>query len=284
MFVYNEWDNFLKKLSENGIHSISADSALKNRKKQFLILKHDVETNPSKALDLARIENKYGHCGVYYVQAYLLNNQKNIEILQKIKDLGHEVSYHHDVMDSNSGNLEKALEEFNKNKDLFENNGFIINTVCQHGNPVAQRNGYTSNRDFFRSEAVKKKFGYIAEIMVDYRKKTNVDFRYISDAGYGWKVIYDPETNDIVDSSDKDIKLENLDKVLDFLLSESAIIISTHPHRWNSNIFNAAAKTIVFKTIRITTRILRKIPFINKIMSKFYFLAKKIWGKYESNC
>ncbi len=276
MFVYNKWEVFCKKLSENGVHSITADSVLKNNAKQFLILKHDVETNPSKALDLARIENKYGHFGVYYVQAYLLDNQKNIEILKKIKALGHEVSYHHDVMDSNFGNLEKALEEFEKNKVIFEKNSFSINTVCQHGNPVAKRNGYTSNRDFFRSDAVKKKFGHIAEIMVNYREKTNVDFKYISDAGYGWKIIYDPETNDIVDSSDKDIKLENLDRVLNFVLNENAVILSTHPHRWNNNSLNAVAKTMIFKTIKITAKILGKIPFINRIMSKFYFLAKKI--------
>ncbi len=276
MFVYKKWEAFCKMLSENKIHSITACDALKNKEKKFLILKHDVETNPQKALVMAKIENKYGHHGVYYVQAYLLDNKENIEILKKIKELGHEVSYHHDVMDSNLGDLKKALEEFEKNKDIFEKNGFSINTVCQHGNPVAKREGYTSNRDFFRCEIVKEKFSEIAEIMVDYREKTDVDFKYISDAGYGWKIIYDPETNDIIDSSDKDTKLENLDRVLDFVINEDAVILSTHPHRWNSNPFKAVTKTVMFKAIRITARILRKIPLVNKIMSKFYFLAKKI--------
>lgn len=276
MFVYKKWEVFCKNLSEKKIHSKTAYNVLKNKDKKFLILKHDVETNPQKALDMAKIENKYGHCGVYYVQAYLLESKENIDILKRIKELGHEVSYHHDVMDSNSGDLAKALEEFETNKHIFEKHGFSINTVCQHGNPVAQRNGYTSNRDFFRSQQVKEKFGDITEIMVDYRAKTRVDFKYISDAGYGWKIIYDPETNDIVDSSDKDIKLENLDRVLDFITNENVVILSTHPHRWNRNSFSAVAKTIIFKTIRIIARILRKIPFINRIMSRFYFLAKKI--------
>ncbi len=276
MFIYKNWERFCKELDKNDIHSVTADYALKNGEKHFLILKHDVETNPVKALDLAKIESKYGHCGVYYVQAYLLNSKENIEILQKIKELGHEVSYHHDVMDSNAGDLEKALEEFEENKDIFEKNGFRLNTVCQHGNPVVQRNGYTSNRDFFRSDIATEKFPEIAEIMVNYRVKTNVDFKYISDAGYGWKVIYDPENNDIVDSADKDIRLEHLDAVLDFILNQKAVIVSTHPHRWNTGAFGAVIKNIIFKTIRFVAKILRKIPFINKIMGKFYFLAKKI--------
>ena len=154
--------------------------------KNFLILKHDVETNPQKALALAKIENRYGHCGVYYVQAYLLKDSNNVEILKKISELGHEVSYHHDVMDSNSGDLAKAMDEFESNRCIFEKYGFSINTVCQHGNPVVERNGYTSNRDFFRNETVRKKYGEIAEIMVNYREKVNADFKYISDAGYGY--------------------------------------------------------------------------------------------------
>ncbi|MBR3791999.1 MAG: hypothetical protein IKK18_04785 [Clostridia bacterium] len=276
MFVYKKWEKFCKNLYENKIQSTTAYGALKDKKENFLILKHDVETNPQKALAMAKIENKYGHCGVYYVQAYLLESKENIDILKKIKELGHEVSYHHDVMDSNSGDLAKALEEFETNKATFEKHGFNINTVCQHGNPVVQRVGYTSNRDFFRSQQVKEKFNEIAEIMVDYREKIGVDFKYISDAGYGWKIIYDPETNDIVDSSDKDIKLKALDKVLDFIKNENAVILSTHPHRWNSNLVSAVIKNIIFKTIRFIAKVLKKIPIINKIMSKFYFLAKKI--------
>lgn len=276
MFIYKKWEEFCRKLSENGIHSITAENELSKKGDKFLILKHDVETNPRKALNLAKIESAYCHKGVYYVQAYLLNSKKNIEILRKIKQLGHEVSYHHDVMDSNKGDIENALAEFTKNKIVFENNGFEVKTVCQHGNPVIQREGYTSNRDFFRDEGVAQFFSGIAEIMVNFRHKIKCDYKYISDAGYGWKIIYDPENNDIVENSDKDIKLDSLDAVLELVLKENAVIISTHPHRWNKNKIETVAKNIVFKMIKTIARMLAKIPFVSRIMSRFYFLAKKI--------
>jgi len=277
MFVYNQWDNFCKKLKDGGFKSITAADALKTKvDTPFLILKHDVETSPSKALKLAQIEKKYSHKGSYYVQAYLLNNKKNISILKKIQELGHEVSYHHDVMDSNKGNLEKAKSEFQKNVDLFENHGFTIETVCQHGNPVIERNGYSSNRDLFRDRKIAQIYDHITEIMVNFRKRINMDYQYISDAGYGWKVIFDPENNDIVESSDKDKKLEDLDEVLHELKKLDPIIISTHPHRWNSNIVLAQTKNTVFKLIKIATKILLKIPFMKKLMGRFYHLAKKI--------
>lgn len=276
MFLYKRWDDFTKKLSQNGINSVTAQSVVSDKPENFLVLKHDVETNPKKALDIARIESANGHRGVYYVQAYLLNSKKNIDILKEIQGLGHEVSYHHDVMDFAKGNLEKATKEFEKNKAMFEENGFHIRTVCQHGNPVIERNGYTSNRDFFRSEKISGSMPDIAEVMVNFRQKVGKDYKYISDAGYGFKVIFDPENNDVVDSSDKDIKLEKLDNVLDFVKKEKCAIISIHPHRWNKSALGTVTKNIVFKTVKAVAKLLLKIPFMNKLMGRFYFLAKKI--------
>jgi hypothetical protein len=277
MFVYNQWEDFCKKIKDIGVCSVTASSVLKTKQdKPFLILKHDVETNPSKALKLAQIESKYSHRGSYYVQAYLLNNEKNIKILKRIQELGHEVSYHHDVMDSNKGKLECAKIEFQKNLDFFKNHGFFIETVCQHGNPVIERVGYSSNRDFFRDKSMEKTYEYIAEIMVNFKNRINKEYKYISDAGYGWKIIFDPENNDVIRSDDMDISLGNLDSVIGVIKSGSSVIVSTHPHRWNSNAINAQIKDILFKVIKSTAKLMLKIPIMKKFMSKFYYLAKKI--------
>lgn len=277
MFIYSQWEEFCKKLKDNGITSISAASAQKIKQdRSFLILKHDVETNPSKALKLAQIENKYSHKSSFYVQAYLLNSKKNINILKMIQELGHEVSYHHDVMDSNKGNIEKATKEFQKNLDLFEEHGFPIETVCQHGNPVIEREGYSSNRDFFRDVKTAEIYESISEIMVNFRKRVNVDYKYISDAGYGWKIIFDPENNDVIDSSEMDENLENLDEVIKVINERKAVIISTHPHRWNRNIINARVRNMSFKYIKTIAKLIMKIPFMKKILGRFYYLAKKI--------
>ena len=44
----------------------------------------------------------------YLLCSSIFVNKKNINILRKIQELGHEVSYHHDVMDSNIGNITEA--------------------------------------------------------------------------------------------------------------------------------------------------------------------------------
>lgn len=277
VFVYKQWDDFCRNLREKGYTSISAAMALNERpERSFVILKHDVETNPTKALQLAQIENKYSLKGSYYVQAYLLNNCQNVEVLKHIQELGHEVSYHHDVMDSSKGDFQQAARDFQRNVDMFENKGFHVQTVCQHGNPVIERVGYSSNRDFFRDAVIAERYQHITEIMVNFRERLGREFKYISDAGYGWKIIYDPENNDIVESDDKDIALKNLDGVMEVIENGFSVIVSTHPHRWNSSVITAKSKSCMFTAIKAMAKMILKIPFVKKIIGRFYYLAKKI--------
>lgn len=277
MFIYKEWDSFCKSLNNYGIKTVSAESVIYgDMDSKFIILKHDVETNPKKALKMAKIETKYSLRGSYYIQAYLLKNRKNIKILKEIQLLGHEVSYHHDVMDSNGGDINKADLEFSRNLNIFRNEGFNVRTVCQHGNPIVKRIGYYSNRDFFRNKNISNKYSDISEIMVNFKEKIGSSYKYISDAGYGWKVIFDPENNDIIDSEDKDISLETLDKVLDEISVGDNIIISTHPHRWQNNIVFAYIKNYVYKFVKKTAKFAMKSSYVKSIMEKFYFIAKKV--------
>jgi len=277
IFVYKKWEKFCKELSKNGLYSITAKNYINAYSdERAFVLKHDVETNPKNALEMAKIEHKYGHKGSYYVQSYLLEKEDNISVLKEIQNLGHEVTYHHDVMDSNKGDIEKALVEFEENIELFQKNGFEVTTVCQHGNPVVERIGYTSNRDFFRNPKVFEKYSYIFDIMVNYPKIT-IKYDYYSDAGRKFNLIYDPVNNDIIKSDDKNKPYKNLDVLCDELLkSKNNFIISTHPHRWMTSSLKYIFKDLVFKTVKFIAKLFMQIPFFKKIMSKYYYLAKKI--------
>ena len=275
VFNYKKWDEFCKCLRDNNMVSIPA-CKVKNNEKRYIVLKHDVETNVSRALQLAKIEHKYGHKGSYYVQAYLMDDKKNIAMLKQMKAMGHEISYHYDVMDSNKGDLDKAIQEFEKNKSVFEKNGFNIITVCQHGNPVVERIGYTSNRDFFRSQRVKELYPDIADIMVDYKTMYNTDYTYYSDAGRKFKSIYDPINNDIVNSDDKNIKYNDLKEVFKAIQKNENVIISTHPHRWTKSSFEYCIKNLMFKMIKSIAKMILHIPGMRRILGRYYYLAKKI--------
>lgn len=272
LFVYNAWENFCAALEEKGIFSIPAKEA--RGKEAFLVLKHDIETNVAKAYRVAEIESRHGHRGVYYAHAYLLNDPKNVELLKEMQQMGHEISYHHDVMDSNKGDLEAAIGEFQTNIKRFETMGFPVSTVCQHGNPIVERKGYTSNRDFFRSERVQWLFPNIADIMVDFGEKYQTDYSYYSDAGRKFHLIYDPINNDIIPSDEKNVPYEDLNALLGALPEKA--IISTHPHRWSDSAVVYLVKEKGFHLIKNIAKLLVRLPLMKRLMSRYYYLAKKI--------
>ncbi len=280
IFTYRYWASFCRQLHEDGIHSIPAKQLMDTRPiGTYLILKHDVETNVGSALRMAQIEHQWGHCGSYYVQAYLLEKEENIAMLRKMQEMGHEISYHYDVMDSNRGHIPGAMAEFEANCRLFENNGFSLSTLCQHGNPVVERKGYTSNRDFFRDPEVQKKYPQLADIMVDFKEKAagTTAYLYFSDAGRRFKLIHDPVNNDLIPSDDKNIPFDTLQALWDYVQEQQQnCIISTHPHRWVASRVKYVIKTAVFKTVRAIAKLLLKIPGMKKLMSRYYGLAKKL--------
>ncbi len=279
IFTYKYWDSFCRRLAEQKVHSIPARQLMTEQpQRPYLVLKHDVETNVASALKMAQIEHHYGHTGSYYVQAYLLSDEKNLAMLQQMQQLGHEISYHYDVMDSTGGNIPEAIAVFAENAALFEKNGFPLVTLCQHGNPVVERKGYHSNRDFFRNPAVQERFPQLTDIMVDFKEKAlgTTEYLYFSDAGRKFKLIFDPINNDVIPSDDKNIPFDSLDALLLFIQEKDAnAIISTHPHRWVKSKAKYLVKTAVFKTVRAAAKLLLKIPFLKKFMSRYYYLAKK---------
>ena len=274
IFTYKKWDAFCAKLRKNGFTSVPA-CEITAEHVNYLVLKHDVETNVPSAYRMAKIEQKHGHCGSYYVQAYLLENPENVKLLQQMAQMGHEISYHYDVMDSCKGDMDAAITEFEKNRSQFEQYGFICATVCQHGNPVVERVGYTSNRDFFRSSRVRELYPHMADIMVNYPDKYNTSYLYFSDAGRLFKRIYDPINNDVINSDDKNIPYQDLDALLAGLDREGGNIISTHPHRWTASAVKYVVKSAIFKTVKAVAKVLMKIPVMKKLMGRFYYLAKK---------
>lgn len=275
IFIRKNWETFCRALRDRNVVAIAAKDVVPELK-TYVVLKHDVETNVRRAYEMAKIERKHGHSGVYYVQAYLLNKVDNVKLLSEMVDWGFEISYHHDVMDSNRGDLEKAVVEFERHRLAFEAAGFQIRTVCQHGNPVVDRVGYNSNRDFFRASSVCARYPLISDIMVNFKDKIPTDYLYFSDAGGKFKLIFDPINNDVVPSDDKNVSYDNLSMLLNELSDNKGNFVSVHPHRWLKSTFEYATKTTVTNIVVKTAKIMAKFPLFKRIMSRYYYLAKKI--------
>lgn len=276
-FIYSEWEDFCKTLSDNGLRSVTSASVLQESidrgscKRRFITLKHDVESCPSKALDFARIEYKYGHRASYYVQAYLMT-EENYSIFSQIQQLGHEVSYHHDVIDGAKGDMQIAMAIYKENLDKFEHFGFEVKTVCQHGNPVSDY----ANRDFFKSCIVQNIYPSQADIMVDFMYKINQRYTYISDFGMNFKIVQDPLEEENLPEEEKYTVLGNLTGVVTEILkhSQESFIVSAHTHRYNKSPFKAICRKYIFKVIRSMAKVLFLIPGLKKFIFRFNAITK----------
>ena len=272
MFIYAIWDEICLEISKSK-KSIRVDQIVEQPgDAKWVAVKHDVETNVEKALHLAEIEYKHGIHATYYIQADLL--QANAEYLKKIQRMGHEVTYHYDVLDANNGNFKVATEEFNKIVEAFTSYGFEVRTVCPHGNPVVVRDGWSSNKDFFRDKSIAEKFPNILDMVIQLPNILSETYTYISDAGYGWKKIVNIKDNDIVNHGD--VNLGDYKNLLKIIGDEDRVILSTHPHRWEESKYKFLFNVYFFKMLRFIAKKAASIPVFKKIMSKYYYLAKKV--------
>ena len=189
---------------------------------------------------------------------------------------GHKISYHYDVLDAHAGDYAAALQSFKKYMKVFADNGFTFGTICQHGNPVKKRIGYTSNRDFFRNKEIHAQYPDLVDMVVDYSQHTEHKYRYISDASYRWNIISEPETNDLHQEV-KNLSIGGFKNLLALVNdNEYSYVISTHPHRWMGTAWKINLKIAIFRLIRNTVMFARHIPGVEWLLNKFYFLAKKI--------
>ncbi len=275
MFYYKNWDKFCGALKECGLKLCTGEESLHATGK-FIVLKHDVEGAVPNAYKLASIEHEHGICGSYYVQAFLLKDPANVALLQKMQEMGHEISYHYDVLDAHSGDYDAAQKDFQKYLDEFHTNGFAFQTICQHGNPVKQRIGYTSNRDFFRNKDIRKRYPDFVDMVVNYSQHVRTPYKYISDAGYGWNIITLPETNDLHPEV-KNTRIGGFKSLTNLIVeSDCSFVVSTHPHRWRNTAWGIYSKIVLFRCVKSVVMLAKRIPFVERILSKFYFLAKKI--------
>jgi hypothetical protein len=267
MFSYKSWDKLCLQLKQNSIKVIpiieykTIQNSIDNKS---LMIKHDVETNVSKSRDIARIEYRHSIRATYYVQGELLKSSRNVEMLQEIKSMGHEIGYHYDVLDHSGGDYALATTEFLYYLKLFNKYGFEVKSICPHGNPILQRDGWESNACYYSNYGVRKELaekGYeMLDAIVDIKNARLSNVKFISDAGYTW---------------DQD-NYKNLSEVLESILLGGSHLLSTHPHRWYKLGIFSNLSMLKFRLIRFMAKKIYNISPIKGLMDKYYYLAKKI--------
>ena len=96
MFSYNEYKNIINLIREH--IPIIDFSEVTEKTEKFCVLRHDIEFSIDRAYELAKVEKELGVTSTYTVQVrnntYNALSEKNIDLIKRIKDLGHHIGLH----------------------------------------------------------------------------------------------------------------------------------------------------------------------------------------------
>jgi hypothetical protein len=148
---------------------------LENPANRTIILRHDVDARPANSLLFAQIQHELGVSGSYYFR--MSPQSYNEDIIKQIAELGHEIGYHYETLDTCNGDVEKAHDEFRGNLEKFRTL-VPVRTICMHGSPLSRYD----NKDLW-NEFNYKHLGIIGEPYFD------LDFKkvlYLTDTGRRW--------------------------------------------------------------------------------------------------
>ena len=181
--------------------------------KVVVCLRHDVDGQIFKAIEMASIENFYGFRSTYYILATspyygrfvnnkMVRNKCMEEAYQRIHLLGHEIGIHNDLLTIMIQYKNDPLQ-FNKDEiEFYKSIGITIYGTASHGSYIARETvgNYRIFSEFATTDEVEymgeeykvgehslAEYGYTYEAyFIDYNK-------YLSEAGGKWSIENDYE-------------------------------------------------------------------------------------------
>lgn len=220
--------------------------SIENR--EFICLRHDVDLLPDHSLRFAKIQAEHGIKGTYYFRA--VPQSWDEKIITRIHDLGHEVGYHYETMDTAFRELKKNRKHMDfkpesKNyEDLVDlaHEQFVfhldrmrklvpVQTICMHGSP----------RSPFDNKAIWEKYNY-RDLGILGEPYFDVDFDkvfYLTDTGRRWdgyKVSVRDKVPQQVEWEQKGLVFRSTGDIIAAIEQDrfpDKAMLTFHPQRWH---------------------------------------------------
>jgi len=240
-FTFAKYKELCKTIVESEYATLTFTQyfSLKTIPEKFVILRHDIDRRPERALKMAKVEKDLRIKSTYY-----FGMKKDIfkpGMIREIANMEHEIGYHYEVLDKTNGNIEKAIEIFEGELKEFRRI-CDVKTICMHGNPLSK----WINKDLWKKYDFKE-FGIIGEpyLSIDYTK-----ILYLTDTGRKWNSRF--SVKDVVDANNQPIeKMKSTDDVIR-MINEGYVeqmCILAHPERWSDS-FGAWLKELAWQNVK----------------------------------
>lgn len=232
-FTLSKYEELLDSIAEAKYPTTNVRDYWLKKPSRCIILRHDVDRDVERAMDMAETEKQRGISSTYYFRH--VKDVFKPDEMKKIEKMGHEVGYHYEVMDKAKGNPKVAVEIFSNELHDFRKH-VDVTTACMHGNPLAS----WSNRDLWQKYDYRD-YDIICEpyLAIDYDKVF-----YVTDTGRTW-ADRNIRVKDVVCQSKEGIKclylnkIKSTDDVISMIKSNQIGTICTliHPNRWCNGIY-----------------------------------------------
>jgi len=224
-FTVRKYKELLDAFKEAGYEFQTVEDYVRKPNSRVVILRHDVDSWPQNALQMAELENELGIKSTYYFRKSWLSFQERI--VQNIVGYGHEIGYHYEDLSVTNGNYEKAIKRFSENLSFFRQY-YPVTTIAMHGRPLSK---YDS-KDLWNKYNYHS-YGLLAEPYLDF------DFNeilYLTDTGNRW----DGGKYSIRDcvKSKYSYDIHTTDELIHYIqggLLPDRIMLNVHPGRWNNS-------------------------------------------------
>lgn len=224
-FTIPIYTRLLGAMREAGYSFSTFDAFLRQPADNTIILRHDVDAMPRNSLRFAEIQHSMGIRGVYYFRT--VPASWNESIIRQIAALGHEIGYHYECLTTCSGDMNRAIQDFEKNLTALRRLA-PVSTICMHGSPLSKHD----SKDLWKTNSYRD-YGIIGEPYFD------IDFltvAYLTDTGRRWdgdRV----SVRDKVDAAFTHTYRSTPDLIagLHYRQLPGQVMFTFHPQRWNDN-------------------------------------------------
>jgi hypothetical protein len=230
-FTLNKYMQLIRTILDAGYSILPFEEFIRNKPEgKVVILRHDVDDRPFQSLLKARFEQSQGVKSTYYFR--IVPESNHPDIIRGIADLGHEIGYHYEDLSLANGDPEKAIELFVRNLHYFRK-FYPVDTICMHGSPAS----VWDNRLIWQTYKYRD-YGISAEPYFD------IDFNstlYLTDTGRRWNgsgvSVRDKVKSQLQQSHTIRTTSQLIKRFKEGNLPDQ-IMITTHPQRWDNNVFN----------------------------------------------
>ncbi|GAB7095380.1 hypothetical protein JCM30237_25330 [Halolamina litorea] len=179
-FTMGAYADLLESIKDGGHEFITVREYLASDDlpQRFVVLRHDVDRRPGRAVRMAELEADHGVRSTYYYRTSTFEPDRT----RRLARLGHEVGYHYEDYVATDGDLRAAHRRFAMNlQRLRRGHSEPVQTICMHGNPLSPHD----NRTMWTHPKAPD-FETYSLLGEAYLSMDFVDVAYFSDTGRTW--------------------------------------------------------------------------------------------------